>query len=808
MAHPKKQIFPLSLTPAPITFPPLVPFILIMPATPAAAAAAARPTAAAGSSESLLSPPSTTPLSADRRSGASRGPLGLRALFAGGLPVADRRDALAALYYADPVVSSTPKLLAPFLPRTQQYLRALTLVRRLTELRRAHSLSPDDFRTLVEVAAEATPLTVHETVYAPAVAGQADAAQLPLVADPARTWAHLGAYAQTELAHGSNVRGIETTATLVRDGPNPRTHSHFLLHTPTPTATKWWVGGLGKTATHAIVVARLVVNETDHGPHPFLVPIRDPATFLPLPGIDVGDIGPKVGFAPVDNGFIRFRNVRVPLSGLLSRFSRVKLWGSEAVYEAPAHPQAAYGGMLSARSAIVRAEYLTLGMGVTIATRYSAVRRQFAGGGGGGLGEGGGGAAQETAVLDYYSQQARLLPLVAHCYALRAVSVWLTEHFAAAAAAVGAGDTSRLADLHALSSALKVGVTEAVAKGLEDARRCCGGHGYSQACGIPRLAQAQVHLVTAEGDNHLLSQQVARYLLKARAGLVGGGTDSDSSSSSSSSAGAAFSHVDYLYPSASATPAPLPAHPIAWYADSCRPVLDALGLAVVRILDRMRARLEGAASAEAAAARGRDGDKDDGATARATARAWDASLLDAWAVTHAHAARTVLALFARFVEDVGRTHTHPTLAGVPAADAAAALRSLSTLLALQAVTALQAHALPTLLECGDATSAHARAAADESVRLCREVRQFAVTAVDAFGFHDDALGSALGRADGRVYEALLEWVRHEPLNATKGSPAAADLRAIVRLGHEELDRQRERAQAALAAAAGGGKPRL
>jgi acyl-CoA oxidase len=40
-----------------------------------------------------------------------------------------------------------------------------------------------------------------------------------------------------ELAHGSNVAGLETTATL-----DERT-DEFIVHTPHLGATKWWIGG-------------------------------------------------------------------------------------------------------------------------------------------------------------------------------------------------------------------------------------------------------------------------------------------------------------------------------------------------------------------------------------------------------------------------------------------------------------------------------------------------------------------------------------------------------------------------------------
>ncbi len=48
----------------------------------------------------------------------------------------------------------------------------------------------------------------------------------------------------------------------------------FVLHSPTLTSTKWWPGGLGKTATHAVVMARLFLDGKDHGPHAFVVRVK------------------------------------------------------------------------------------------------------------------------------------------------------------------------------------------------------------------------------------------------------------------------------------------------------------------------------------------------------------------------------------------------------------------------------------------------------------------------------------------------------------------------------------------------------
>jgi acyl-CoA oxidase len=59
------------------------------------------------------------------------------------------------------------------------------------------------------------------------------------------------------------------------------------------------------------------------GVQSFLIPVRDMDTHRPLPGIEVGDIGPKFGFAAKDNGYAIFKNVRIPRRNMLMRYVNV-----------------------------------------------------------------------------------------------------------------------------------------------------------------------------------------------------------------------------------------------------------------------------------------------------------------------------------------------------------------------------------------------------------------------------------------------------------------------------------------------------
>lgn len=81
----------------------------------------------------------------------------------------------------------------------------------------------------------------------------------------ARDMRILGCYAQTELGHGSDVASLETTATFDQNT------DEFVIHTPTPTATKWWPGDMGRMANHAIVFAKLIIDGNKYAVCPFIV---------------------------------------------------------------------------------------------------------------------------------------------------------------------------------------------------------------------------------------------------------------------------------------------------------------------------------------------------------------------------------------------------------------------------------------------------------------------------------------------------------------------------------------------------------
>lgn len=269
-------------------------------------------------------------------------------------------------------------------------------------------------------------------------------------------------------------------------------------------------------------MAQLILNGKSLGPHPFVVQIRDLKTHEPLENIHVGDIGPKFGFNTMDNGYILFNKVKIPHIGMLARFSGIDKKTNK--YVRPASPSLIYGTLTWVRSTIVQQAGGVLARGVVIALRYCAVRRQFKDRDAPESEEG------ETQVLNYKMVQIRLLTLLAATYALHFTGKAMMKQYEDNQKQMNQnpeksrskdrqpgpeeteGHSDLLADLHATSCGLKSLASTIAGEGLEVSRRACGGHGYSSFSGIGSYYADYLPTLTWEGDNYMLTQQVARYV--------------------------------------------------------------------------------------------------------------------------------------------------------------------------------------------------------------------------------------------------------------------------------------------------------
>nr|XP_043633173.1 peroxisomal acyl-coenzyme A oxidase 1-like [Erigeron canadensis]XP_043633175.1 peroxisomal acyl-coenzyme A oxidase 1-like [Erigeron canadensis] len=405
-------------------------------------------------------------------------------------------DRMAKLVANDPVFEKFNK---PMLGRKELFKNALRKVAYAWKLINDLRLSDEEVKWLREYIDEHNYTDLHWEMFVPSLEGQGTLEQknkwLPL----AKTMQIIGTYVQTELGHGSNVQGLETTATF-----DPQT-DEFVIHSPTLTSSKWWPGGMAKVATHGIVYARLIIDGQYYGVHGFIVQLRSLEDHLPLPGITVGDIGLKFGhvaYNTMDNGVLRFDHVRIPRNQMLMRVSQVTKEGKYMKSNVPR--QLSYGTMVGVRQKIVFDASTALSRAVCISTRYSVIRRQFGSHNGG----------PETQVIDYKTQQNRLFPLLASAYAFRFVGQWLKSLYIDVKQRLDANDFTTLPEAHACTAGLKSLTTAATADGIEECRKLCGGHGYLLSSGLPDLYAVNVPACTYEGENVVLLLQVSRFLVK------------------------------------------------------------------------------------------------------------------------------------------------------------------------------------------------------------------------------------------------------------------------------------------------------
>jgi acyl-CoA oxidase len=311
-------------------------------------------------------------------------------------------------------------------------------------------------------------------------------------------------YAQTELGTGSDVQNLKTLAVF-----DPKTQE-FEFHSPSIESIKWWPGDLGVSCNYAVVFARLISNGKDHGVQSFFVQLRDLTSHVPLPGVEVGDIGPKLGFNTKDNGFLKFTRHRAPRSSLLCRYITIDSDGS---VKTRGDPKAMYTAMMDTRTALAVCAYSALFKAVTIATRYSLFRTQFKDSKG-----------NYIPIFNYQMQRDKLFKELARCYTMNLAVTTGLKQIVKNAELSKKGNFSELQSTHIILCCFKSLFTSWEADGYANLIKACGGHGYSQYSGLPFIFTEQFSHQILEGDNSVLLLQATRYLIKCFARLQKGNT--------------------------------------------------------------------------------------------------------------------------------------------------------------------------------------------------------------------------------------------------------------------------------------------
>jgi len=311
----------------------------------------------------------------------------------------------------------------------------------------------------------------------------------------------LGCFAMTETGHGSDVQSIETTASY-----DPGTEE-FVINSPTPSSRKDYIGGAAETARVAAVFAQLITGGTNHGVHCFVVPIRDDAG-NDLPGVTTSDCHYKGGLPGVDNGRIMFDHVRVPRENLLNKYADVAADGTySSLIENPNRRFfTMLGTLIRGRVTVGGSAGAAARVALDIATRYALQRKQFSAPGG----------DDEVLIMDYLVHQRRLFPLIAKSYALQFAQNELVAKCHELQTADNP-DAEEQRELESRAAGLKAANTWHATSAIQEAREACGGAGYLADNRLIALKADTDVFTTFEGDNHVLTQLVAKELLTAYA---------------------------------------------------------------------------------------------------------------------------------------------------------------------------------------------------------------------------------------------------------------------------------------------------
>lgn len=296
----------------------------------------------------------------------------------------------------------------------------------------------------------------------------------------------VGCFGLTELGYGNNAVEMETTAVYDEE------KDEFIIDSPSNLSQKYWITNGYCHAHWCIVFAQLIIKGEKYGVHGFLVEVRDKELNL-KPGVTIHDMGMKIGVNGVDNAKISFNQVRISRTNLLDSFSQVDEKGNftSEVKGKRARFLKMADQLLSGRICIASMTLNASKMGMLTSYRYSMSRK--------GVGPSG---KSDASILSYQFQQNTFVPLLAQTYALCFGHNHVKNLYA-----------QKSKNVVKECCVIKAMVTWHSENAVSVLRERSGGQGYL-ACNRFGEGIAGAHAgITAEGDNGVLMQKVAKELL-------------------------------------------------------------------------------------------------------------------------------------------------------------------------------------------------------------------------------------------------------------------------------------------------------
>ena len=318
----------------------------------------------------------------------------------------------------------------------------------------------------------------------------------------------LGCFAMTETGHGSDVQALETTATY-----DPATQE-FVIDSPTRTSRKDYIGGAAANRAGGSGF-RAADHPRRREPRRALLRGADPRRGRQRPArrdhvglpLQRRTARRRQRPHPVRPGA---RAAGEPAEQVRRRRTRTARTRSP-IENAGRRFFTMLGTLIRGRVTVGGSAAAAARVALDIATRYALERRQFEAPG----------DEHEVLIMDYLVHQRRLFPLIAKSYALQFAQNELVAKCHELQTSDDP-DAEEQRELESRAAGLKAANTWHATRAIQEAREACGGAGYLAENRLIALKADTDVFTTFEGDNHVLTQLVAKELLTAYADDIKG----------------------------------------------------------------------------------------------------------------------------------------------------------------------------------------------------------------------------------------------------------------------------------------------